>query len=179
MLLLIILVALAFFLIATYNGLVSKRNLVDNANAGIDVQLKKRYDLIPNLVETVKGYAKHEQETLARLVELRNIPYANLSPEQKDELDKGLQSVLAGLRVTVEQYPDLKASENFLHLQRTLNETEEQLSAARRSYNSAVTSFNTAIQSFPANLIASNFGFTPRPLFEVRDEERQNVQVKF
>lgn len=171
----------AFFLltVSLYNNLVGMRNSVDNAQAGVDVQLKKRYDLIPNLVETVKGYMKHEESVLTKLVALRNTPYSQLSDEQKVELDKGMAQLMQGLRVTVEQYPDLKASQNFMHLQRTLNETEEQLSAARRSVNAAVMSYNTAIQSFPSNIFANMFGFTKRSFFEAAPQERENVQVKF
>ncbi|MCQ2228596.1 MAG: LemA family protein [Bacteroidales bacterium] len=179
MIAIVLVVILAIFLIGTYNGLVSKRNQVQNAFAGVDVQLKKRYDLIPNLVESVKGYMKHEETVLARLVELRSTPYAQLTDAQKNELDNGVQKVMSGLRVTVEQYPDLKASENVMHLQRTLNETEEQISAARRSYNAAVLEYNNAMQTFPTNLIAGLLGFQAKEFFEARQEERENVQVKF
>lgn len=172
-------VFLFLLVVSVYNGLVTKRNQVDNAFAGIDVQLKKRYDLIPNLVEAVKGYMKHEESVLTKLVELRNTPYAQMSDEQKNQLDKGMTQLVQGLRVTVEQYPDLKASQNFMHLQRTLNETEEQLSAARRSFNAAVMTYNTSVQSFPTNLIAGMFGFGQRAFFEAAPQERENVQVKF
>lgn len=178
--LLVILAVVAFsFIIGVYNGLVSKRNQADNAFAGIDVQLKKRYDLIPNLVETVKGYAKHEESVLARLVELRNTPYSQLSDTQKTELDSTLRQLVSGLKVTVEQYPDLKASANFMHLQRTLNETEEQLAAARRSFNAAVTDYNTSLQTFPTNLVAGMFGFNRKNLLEAAAQERENVSVRF
>lgn len=172
-------VAIFLFAVGAYNSLIGKRNMVDNAQAGVDVQLKKRYDLIPNLVETVKGYMKHEESVLTKLVELRNIPFSQMSSDQKVALDKGMAQLMQGLRVTVEQYPDLKASENFMHLQRTLNETEEQLSAARRSVNAVVMSYNTAIQTFPNNLFAGIFGFTPRNFFEAAPQERENVQIKF
>lgn len=179
MVLLIIILLIAFAFIGTYNSLVAKRNMVKNAFAGIDVQLKKRYDLIPNLVESVKGYMKHEESVLTKLVQLRNTPYSQMDEAQKGELDNTLRQFVNGLRVTVEQYPDLKASANFMHLQRTLNETEEQLAAARRSFNAAVTDYNTSIQTFPTNLLAGLFGFTQKNLLENTPEERKNVEVKF
>lgn len=175
----IVLIVILVSVVGVYNNLVTRRNQVTNAQAGVDVQLKKRYDLIPNLVETVKGYMKHEESVLTKLVELRNIPFGQMTDAQKSELDSSMKSLFQGLRVTVEQYPDLKASENFMHLQRTLNETEEQLSAARRSVNAAVMDYNTAIQSFPNNLMAGMFGFTAKSFFEAAPEERQNVNVKF
>lgn len=179
MVLLIIILLIAFAFIGTYNSLVAKRNMVNNAFAGIDVQLKKRYDLIPNLVESVKGYMKHEESVLTKLVQLRNTPYSQMDEAQKGELDNTLRQFVNGLRVTVEQYPDLKASANFMHLQRTLNETEEQLAAARRSFNAAATDYNTSIQTFPTNLLAGLFGFTQKNLLENTPEERKNVEVKF
>lgn len=179
MILLAILGAVALIFIGIYNSLVVKRNQVDNAMAGIDVQLKKRYDLIPNLVETVKGYAKHEEEVLTRVVELRNTPYNQMTAEQKNELDNNMQKLISGLRVNIEQYPDLKASANFIQLQRSLNETEEQLSASRRSFNASVMSYNNAVQSFPTNIVAGMFGFSQRTFFEARAEERENVKVSF
>jgi len=179
MVLLIIIAVIAVALIGTYNGLVTKRNQVENAFAGVDVQLKKRYDLIPNLVESVKGYMKHEEGVLTRLAQLRTTPYAQLTDDQKTEMEKGMHQVVEGLRVTVEKYPDLKASDNMMHLQRTLNETEEQLSAARRSFNAAVLDYNNSIQSFPTNLIAGMFHFDKKNFFEAKESERENVNVKF
>lgn len=179
MVVLIIIAVIAIALIGTYNGLVTKRNQVENAFAGVDVQLKKRYDLIPNLVESVKGYMKHEESVLTRLAQLRTTPYTQLTDDQKVEMDKGMQQVVQGLRVTVEKYPDLKASENMMHLQRTLNETEEQLSASRRSFNAAVMDYNNSVQSFPTNLIAGMFHFEKKTFFEAQAAERENVSVKF
>lgn len=179
MVVLIIIAVIAIALIGTYNGLVTKRNQVENAFAGVDVQLKKRYDLIPNLVESVKGYMKHEESVLTRLAQLRTTPYAQLTDDQKVEMDKGMQQVVQGLRVTVEKYPDLKASENMMHLQRSLNETEEQLSASRRSFNAAVMDYNNSVQSFPTNLIAGMFHFEKKTFFEAQAAERENVSVKF
>lgn len=140
----IVIVVALLFVVGIYNGLVTRRNQVENAFAGIDVQLKKRYDLIPNLVEAVKGYMQHEKDVLARVIELRNKSYSTLTDEEKNDLDNGMQTIANGLRVTVEKYPDLKASENVMMLQRSLNETEEQLAAARRSYNAAVLEYNNS-----------------------------------
>lgn len=173
----IVIVVALLFVIGIYNGLVTRRNQVENAFAGIDVQLKKRYDLIPNLVEAVKGYMQHEKEVLARVIELRNKSYSTLTDEEKNDLDNGMQTIANGLRVTVEKYPDLKASENVMMLQRSLNETEEQLAAARRSYNAAVLEYNNSLQTFPSNIFANMFGFTRRNFFEAKAEERNNVNV--
>lgn len=173
----IVIVVALLFVVGIYNGLVTRRNQVENAFAGIDVQLKKRYDLIPNLVEAVKGYMQHEKEVLARVIELRNKSYSTLTDEEKNELDNGMQTIANGLRVTVEKYPDLKASENVMMLQRSLNETEEQLAAARRSYNAAVLEYNNSLQTFPSNIFANMFGFTRRNFFEAKAEERNNVNV--
>lgn len=178
MIILGIIIVLAIFVIGVYNGLVTKRNQVENSFAGIDVQLKKRYDLIPNLVESVKGYMKHESEVLTRLAQLRSTPFAQLTDEQKVEMDKSMSQVVSGLRVSVEQYPDLKASDNVMHLQRTLTETEEQLSAARRSFNAAVMEYNNSLQTFPSNILANMFGFQKKTFFEAQDSERKNVEVK-
>lgn len=173
----IVIVVALLFVVGIYNGLVTRRNQVENAFAGIDVQLKKRYDLIPNLVEAVKGYMQHEKEVLARVIELRNKSYSTLTDEEKNDLDNGMQTIANGLRVTVEKYPDLKASENVMMLQRSLNETEEQLAAARRSYNAAVLEYNNSLQTFPSNIFANMFGFTRRNFFEAKAEERNNVNV--
>lgn len=173
----IVIVVALLFVVGIYNGLVTRRNQVENAFAGIDVQLKKRYDLIPNLVEAVKGYMQHEKEVLARVIELRNKSYSTLTDEEKNDLDNGMQTIANGLRVTVEKYPDLKASENVMMLQRSLNETEEQLAAARRSYNAAVLEYNNSLQTIPSNIFANMFGFTRRNFFEAKAEERNNVNV--
>lgn len=173
----IVIVVALLFVVGIYNGLVTRRNQVENAFAGIDVQLKKRYDLIPNLVEAVKGYMQHEKDVLARVIELRNKSYSTLTDEEKNDLDNGMQTIANGLRVAVEKYPDLKASENVMMLQRSLNETEEQLAAARRSYNAAVLEYNNSLQTFPSNIFANMFGFTRRNFFEAKAEERNNVNV--
>jgi LemA protein len=161
-----------------YNRLVRERNGVDNAFSTIDVQLKQRCDLIPRIVEAVKGYMNHERGVLERLTSLRAQATApNLPPAQRMALDGQMAGLLQGLVARVEAYPDLKASETVLMLQRSLNEVEAQIAAARRTYNAAVTSYNTAIQSVPANLVAGSFGFAPRTLFEAAEGERATPQL--
>lgn len=173
----LLLIIVGLIVLIIYNTLVQKRNRVDSTFAGIDVQLKKRYDLIPNLVETVKGYMQHEQKLLTRLVELRQTPYKDMTIEQKDEMDTAMHSLIEGLHVSIERYPDLKASELAMHLQRTLNETEEQIAAARRSFNAAVLSYNDSLQTFPSNLIAGWMGFSSHSFFEAELDERENVKI--
>ncbi len=179
MILLIVLAAIALIAIMVYNGLIRKKNEVDNAFGGIDVQLKKRYDLIPNLVATVQQYASHEKELLEKITQLRAKAIGgNLSNDEKVDLDNQISGALRSIMVSVENYPDLKASENFLNLQRSLNEVESQISAARRAYNAAVTDFNNGIETFPGNLMAGMMGLTRKQVFEIPEAERQNVNVK-
>ena len=174
---LIIPVAILIFVIAVYNSLAAKRANVQNAFAGIDVQLKKRCDLIPNLVSSVKAYMKHEAGTLEKLTELRTRAAAATDPAERLNLDRELSGALKNVMVQVEAYPALKSSANVIQLQRSLNEIEEQISAARRTYNSAVTDYNLAIRIFPNNLLAGMFGFTESTLFEAAPEERANPNV--
>jgi LemA protein len=175
----IILGVLLLWLALSYNSLVSKRNMADKAFAGIDAMAKKRYDLIPNLVATVQQYMKHESETLTLITGMRaKAVSGNLSQEEKIELEGKISRAVSGIMVAVENYPELKASSNFMQLQGSLNEVEEQLSAARRFYNAAVTDLNNAIEMFPTNIVASMFNFQTRRLFEIPDQERQNVDVK-
>jgi LemA protein len=169
---------IALIIIGIYNSLVRRKNEVDNAFAGIDVQLKKRYDLIPNIVSTVKEYAKHEKETLTKLTELRSRALdPNLSMDEKVAVDNQISGALKSINIAVENYPDLKANENFINLQRTLNEVESQISAARRAFNAAVTDYNNSIMVFPNNIIASSMNFTAKKVFEISTEERKNVEV--
>lgn len=169
--------------IGIYNNLVTLRNNRENAFANIDVQLKQRYDLIPNLVNTVKGYAAHEKETLERVISLRNQAMGATNINDKIQAENALSGALAGLKVTVEAYPDLKANTNFMQLQTELADIENKLAAVRRFFNSATKEYNTALQVFPANLIANAFGFHKEPMFEVAAEERAIVEkgpeVKF
>jgi len=165
-----ILVLLIIFVISLYNRLVQLRNNRENAFADIDVQLKQRYDLIPQLVETVKGYAKHERETLARVIELRNQAVAATTIDGKIAAENQLSGVLAGLKVTLEAYPDLKANQNFLQLQEEMSDIENKLAAVRRFFNSATKEFNNAVQTFPSNLIAGMFGFQKAQMFDLGSE---------
>jgi LemA protein len=165
-----IIALLVIFLISLYNRLVHLRNNRENAFADIDVQLKQRYDLIPQLVETVKGYAKHEKETLARVIELRNQAVAATTIDGKIAAENQLSGVLAGLKVTLEAYPDLKANQNFLQLQEEMSDIENKLAAVRRYFNSATKELNNAVQTFPSNLIAGMFGFTKAEMFDLGTE---------
>ena len=175
--LLIIPVVIVLFVIIVYNSLAAKKANVQNAFAGIDVQLKKRCDLVPNLVSSVKAYMKHESGTLEKLTELRTRAASAADPAERLSLDREMSGVLKNVMVQVEAYPDLKSSANVIQLQRSLNEIEEQISAARRAYNSAVTENNLAIRIFPNNLLAGMFGFTESALFEAAPEERANPNV--
>ena len=173
-------VVLVLWFVSVYNGLVRLRNQVDNAWAQIDVQLKRRHDLIPNLLNTVKGYMAHERDTLEAIVKARTAAMAAQGPAQAGPAEAQLTGALRGLMVNVERYPDLKASANFLALQEELSSTENKISFARQAYNDSVTTYNTRIQTIPANLIAGPAGFRPRDLFEVKDEaERAVPEVKF
>lgn len=162
-----------------YNTLISKKNQVENIFAGLDAILKKRYDLLPNLVASVKEYMVHERITLEKITELRTKGQRDtLDDGAKIALEKQLSSMLGNLMVAVENYPTLKANENFLHLQGTLNELEEQISAARRAYNQSVTDYNNAIEMFPTNFMASFMKMERKEVFSVPSSERANVDVK-
>lgn len=171
----IIVIAILLVLLIMYNGLVKKRNAVKQSRSSIDVYLTQRFDLIPNLVECVKGYAKHEEKLLESITKLRT--EYNVSKD----LDKAslLNTQMNKLIAIVENYPDLKASENFLNLQKNLTKMEDQLQAARRLYNMDVTAYNTAIQVFPTNLIASAFNFAEEKLFELEPGKGENVKINF
>jgi LemA protein len=177
---LVLLLVLAGWLVAIYNGLVRKRNLVQEGWSGIDVQLKRRADLIPNLVETVKGYAGHEREALERVTELRAQSLKAQAPAEKGRVEGMLTGALGNLFAVAENYPDLKASQNFVELQTSLAEVEEQVQFARRYYNGAVRDLNIAVESFPSNLVAGAFGFKQAEFFELADPgDRAVPQVKF
>ncbi len=179
MILLIVGAVLALIALMIYNGLIRKKNEVENAFGGMDVQLKKRYDLIPNIVSTVKQYANHEKDLLEKVTKLRaQAVSGNLSNDEKVAVDNQISGAMKGLMVAVENYPDLKANENFLHLQRTLNEVESQISASRRAYNAAVTDYNNGVETFPANIMAGMMGFKRKQVFEIPETERANVNVK-
>ncbi|MDP3043194.1 MAG: LemA family protein [bacterium] len=170
-------------IIAMYNGLIKLKNRVGEAWSDIDVQLKRRYDLIPNLVETVKGYAAHEKETLEKVVQARNAAMQAQSggdAKKQAEAENALSATLKSIFALSESYPDLKANQNFLELQRELTDTEDKIQAARRFYNGNVRDFNTKLQVFPTNIMAGTLGFKAREFFEIGEaKEREVVQVKF
>lgn len=168
----IVAIVVVLFLISMYNNLVKLRNNRENAFANIDVQLKQRYDLIPQLVSTVKGYATHERELLERVTAARTAAMSATGINDKIQAENALSSALAGLKVSVEAYPDLKANQNFLQLQAELSDIENKLAATRRFFNSATKELNNAVQTFPAILIAGMFGFHKEPMFEIPSEER-------
>jgi LemA protein len=175
---LIIVVGLIYVL--TRNSMVGARNRVDEAWSGIDVQLKRRHDLIPNLVESVKGYATHERETFEKVTEARADAMKAQGPAEASAAEGRLTAVLGDLRAVSENYPQLRATENFQQLMRNLSETEDEIQAARRIYNSNVQSYNTKIQVFPNSVIAGMGGFTPREFFEITEpSEREAPQVSF
>jgi LemA protein len=178
LLLVVAIIAVVIF-IGMYNSLIGKRNAVDQSFASIDVMLKKRYDLIPNLVATVEKYMTHERELLTELTELRTRAISgDIPPDQRVEMENKLNATLGRILVSVENYPDLKSNQNFLQLQAGLNEVEEQISAARRAYNAAVTDYNNAIQMIPTSIIAGMMNMQLRTLFEASAIERQNVDVR-
>jgi LemA protein len=161
---------IVFWLIAIYNTLVRLRNTRQNAFADIDVQLKQRHDLVPQLVDTVKGYASHEKELLTRITEARTAAMGATTIDEKIKTETQLSTALQGLKVSVEAYPDLKANQNFLQLQEELSDIENKLAAARRYFNAATTEYNTSTETFPNNLIAGNFGFHRETLFDLGQE---------
>ena len=175
---LIVLGVIIVALIGMYNSLVGKRNQVSNVFAGVDAQLKKRYDLIPNLVASVKEYLTHEKETLTKITELRSQAMNTTNQAQKFDLNNQLASLLGNLKVAIENYPDLKANENVLHLQGSLLEVEEQISAARRAYNGAVMEYNNACEMFPTNIIAGMFNFVKSEFFKTDENEKQAPNVR-
>lgn len=167
-----VVVLIALWVMSIYNGLVKRRNNRENAFANIDVQLKQRYDLIPQLVATVKGYAAHEKDTLERVINARNAAMGATTINDKIQADNAVTSALAGLKVTLEAYPDLKANQNFLQLQNEVSDIENKLAASRRFFNSATKELNNAVQTFPAVLFAGSFGFHTEPMFEIAQEQR-------
>lgn len=175
----VITLVIVIWIVMMYNSLVRNRNEVDNAFGGMDVQLKKRYDLIPNLVSTVKQYAAHEKDLLTKVTEMRaKATEGNLSADEKVALDNKISSGMKSLMVAVENYPDLKANENFMNLQRALTEVESQISAARRTYNAVITDFNNGIQTFPKSIVAGVMKLQRKEVFVIPEVERQNVDVK-
>lgn len=178
-----IIVVIALAIIGIYNSLIRLKNRVDEAWSDIDVQLKRRYDLIPNLIETVKGYASHERETLEKVVQARNAamqPQSGGDAKKQAEAENMLSSTLKSIFALSESYPDLKANTNFLELQRELSDTENKIQASHRFYNGNVRDFNTKLQVFPTNIIADMLKFKAREFFEIEDKkEKENIKVKF
>lgn len=174
-----IIAVLVIWAIAIYNGLIRLRNRVDEAWSDIDVQTKRRYDLIPNLVSTVKGYATHERELFEKVTEARTRAMGAQSAATKAKAENMLSDTLKSLFAVAENYPDLKANQNFLELQRELADTEDKIQASRRFYNGNVRDFNTKIQVFPNNIFAGMLGFAAREFFEAEDEAKGPVKVEF
>jgi LemA protein len=175
-----IIVLIVLFLVLTYNGMVKARNKVDEAWSGIDVQLKRRHDLIPNLVETVKGYAAHEKEVFENVSAARSAAISANGPAEAGRAEGALTGALGRLFAVAEAYPQLRAAESFTELQRELANTEDQIAGSRRIYNGNVQAYNTKIQVFPNSLLAGQFGFTRREFFEIEDPaDREPVKVSF
>jgi LemA protein len=178
-----VVVLLGLWGVGVYNNLVRLRNNRENAFANIDVQLKQRHDLVQQLVATVKGYADHEKEVLTRVTEARSAAMNATTINEKIQAENNLTSALAGLRVSLEAYPDLKANQNFLQLQTEIADIENKLAAVRRFFNSATRELNNAVQTFPSNIFAGMFGFHKEPMFEVPKEERADLdkapEIKF
>ncbi|MDR1197910.1 MAG: LemA family protein [Prevotellaceae bacterium] len=168
----IIVAIVIIFIISLYNRLVRYRNNRENAFADIDVQLKQRHDLIPQLVETVKGYAKHESETFMKVTQARTAAMGAQTIDQKIDAENQLASALSGLKIQLEAYPELKANTNFLQLQEEMSDIENKLAAVRRYFNSATKEYNNAVETFPANIIAGMFGFKREKMFDVGEQER-------
>ncbi len=180
MILVLVVVVIIAFVIVTYNKMIKMRNHADEAWSDIDVQLKRRYNLIPNIVETVKGYAAHEEGVLTKVTEARNMAINAGGMKEQAQAENMLSGALKSLFAVAENYPDLKANENFMQLQNELVDTEDKIQAARRFYNSTVRDFNTKLQQFPNSMVAKMFKFEDKEFFEVEDEEqRENVEVSF
>lgn len=176
--LIIVVVLIILPVIVMYNSLISKKNQVINVFGSIDALLKKRYDLIPNLIATVKEYMKYEKDTLTRITEMRaKAVSGQITDDEKVDLDNKISKALGSIMVAVENYPDLKASRNILQLQASFNEVEEQISAARRAYNASVVDYNNAVEMFPTNIMASMMGYKQKNVFEISEAERKNVDA--
>ena len=178
----VVVVILAAWLVSMYNSLVKMRNNRENAFADIDVQLKQRHDLVPQLVETVKGYAAHEKDTLERVINARNGAIGAKTIDEKIVAENALSSALSGLKITLEAYPDLKANQNFLQLQEEIADLENKLSSVRRYFNSATKEYNNAVETFPSNILAGMFGFRKEVLFDLGEQRaalEEAPKIKF
>lgn len=178
MIAIIILGILLLYYIAAYNNLTRKSNQVTNAFGSIDAMLKKRYDLIPNLVATVQQYARHEENIFTKVTELRSKTYESMTGEEKAAFDRTFSEARQKFFMVAENYPDLKASDNFMQLQRSLNETEEQLAASRRTYNACVTDYNNSVMTIPSSIVASIAHFKTKEVLTIPEEERATPNVK-
>jgi LemA protein len=174
-----VLVLILLWVLTVYNGLVAKRNRIDNSLGQIEVQTKRRYDLIPNLVETVKGYARHEQQTFERVVQARNAAQAAQGPAEQAQAENILTGALRQLFAVAEAYPELRASENFQRLQTELSDTENKIAVARQIYNDAVLTYNNSVQVAPSNIVAGMFGFKTREFFDAPEAESEPPKVQF
>ena len=178
----VVVVILAAWLVSMYNSLVKMRNNRENAFADIDVQLKQRHDLVPQLVETVKGYAAHEKDTLERVINARNGAIGAKTIDEKIVAENALSSALSGLKITLEAYPDLKATQNFLQLQEEIADLENKLSSVRRYFNSATKEYNNAVETFPSNILAGMFGFRKEVMFDLGEQRaalEEAPKIKF
>ena len=178
----VVVVILAAWLVSMYNSLVKMRNNRENAFADIDVQLKQRHDLVPQLVETVKGYAAHEKDTLERVINARNGAIGAKTIDEKIVAENALSSALSGLKITLEAYPDLKANQNFLQLQEEIADLENKLSSVRRYFNSATKEYNNAVETFPSNILAGMFGFRKEVMFDLGEHRaalEEAPKIKF
>ena len=178
----VVVVILAAWLVSMYNSLVEMRNNRENAFADIDVQLKQRHDLVPQLVETVKGYAAHEKDTLERVINARNGAIGAKTIDEKIVAENALSSALSGLKITLEAYPDLKANQNFLQLQEEIADLENKLSSVRRYFNSATKEYNNAVETFPSNILAGMFGFRKEVMFDLGEQRaalEEAPKIKF
>lgn len=174
-----VLALIILYVLVTYNSFVKKNNQIEEAYATMDVCLKKRWDLIPNLVETVKGYAKHEQATLESIIKLRNHSYSDLSYTDKMNANEQLTQGINRLLAVAENYPELKANNNFMDLGRQLEDLNNEIANSRKYYNAVVKTYNNSVQMFPSNLVAGIFNFDKKQMFEINEEERDNVKVEF
>ena len=172
-------VVVLFYIVSIYNRLVRLKNQAEEGWSGISVQLKRRYDLIPNLVNCVKGYAAHEKETFEKVIEKRNQAMSVQAPAEKAAAENEFTQTIKSLFALSESYPDLKANTTFIELQQSLNTVEDDLQNARRYYNATVRNLNTAVDAFPSNIIARKYGFEKREFFDIAETEKQNVTVSF
>lgn len=170
---------LVIYVLVTYNGFVRIKNRVEEAFSTMDIYLKKRWDLIPNIVETVKGYAEHEKSTLSEVIKLRNGTYDDMSSDEKIKANQQLSKGITKIMALVEQYPDLKANDNFKDLSTQLTQIEDEIANSRKYYNGTVREFNDKVQMFPSNVVAMIFGYKAKKMFESNEEERKNVKVSF